>query len=200
MEDRSIMFKTFNDLCKKIKNKKGLVVDKEIERAYYYAYELSTTIAIANAKKRSGVRFNPIDVEFFGSELYISLKKYFDPTKPPHDLSSYVNKIINNMLADLINKRIKEKQTREEVEKNYKNDLIYNMRNNHALGEKLIIVKESIKKLPIRCQKIIGFVSHKFKISEIIKSLELDISEDAMRQRVRECRKNLGRLAGGYDE
>lgn len=153
---------------------------------------MSEIIAISNARKRSGVYFKKNDVEEFPALVFYAIRKYFDPKRPPHDLNAFVNTVINNKLADLMKERIKEKKMREDLTLNYGESLKMNEFNNFSYIDKMIMVKEAIKKIKPLCQKIIYLVAERYKVSDIIIETGLNIREDAMRQRIRECRKSLG--------
>lgn len=188
----------FYKLSKHIKENKGDVEEKVLELAYIKAYEMTSIIAVSNARKRSGVFFRKDDVEGLGAEVYVAIRKYFKPHNAPHDLNAFVNTVINNKLADLMKERIKHKKMQESL--SIKEKMGYEDSNDYNYIDKLIMVKEAIKKLKPLCQKIIQLISEKYKVSDIIKNTGLEVSEDAMRQRMRECRKSLGRLIGGYSD
>lgn len=189
----------FYKLSKYIKENNGEVEEKVLELAYIKAYDMSTIIAISNAKKNSGVYFKKDDVEGFGAEVFVAIKKYFDPKKPPHDLNAFINSVINNKLADLMKERIKNKSMQEKLALKSRDEISYESSTNYTFIDKLIMVKEGIKKLKPLCQQIIQLIAEKYKVSDIIEKTGLDINEDAMRQRMRECRKALGRMIGGHE-
>lgn len=190
---------SFNKLCRMIKKNKGLVGENLIDRAFFKAYEASSMIALSNAKKK-GIMLKSIDVENFGAEVYIALKKSFNAEKVPYDLNRYVNAIISNKLADLVKKRIKEKETQEYIKFRESNEMTFRENSNYSLNEKIIITKEALKSISEKCRNVLFLVAQRYKTSEIIKELGLEISETAMRQRLRECRKQLGRIAGGFGD
>jgi len=188
----------FYNLSKHIKENKGEVENEVLELAYVKAYEMTPIIAISNAKKKSGVFFKKDDVEGIGADVFVAIRKNFKPKEPPHDLNAFVNAVINNKLFDLMKERIKKKELEEKLSLKSKDEFNYDSSSNHEFIDNLIIVKEAIKKLKPLCQQILKFAAEKYKVSDIIKQTGLDIREDAMRQRMRECRKTLGRLIGGY--
>jgi len=186
----------FYKLSKYIKKNKGMVEESILDLAYVKAYEMTPIISVANARKKSGVIFKKDDVEGLSAEVYVAIKKYFNPSTPPHDLNAFVNTVINNKLADLMKERIKQKQMYEGL--SVKEKLGFTGSTDYSHVDKLIMVKEAVRRLKPLCQKIIQLVAERYKVVEIIESTGLDISQDAMRQRMRECRKSLGRLIGGY--